>query len=281
MPLVLQRTPRKLTLRERLLVLWVIKQKLLQQKEGKCSAIDTSAMKGMFEGLFFGTYRSLAILRGHSGGVRCLALYGDKLFSGGRDSTIRVWNADTHVTIRLWNADDHEYMIATCEGHSGDVWCLALHGNRLFSGGGLGVPLPGGGDPSICVWNAATLEHLATLRGHNGGVVSLALHGNKLFSGGFGDNTIRVWNADTHELMATLEGHCGTVWCLALYGDKLFSAGGYQDGTIRVWNADTHEHLATFEGHSGPVRCLALYRNKLLSGGGYDRTIYVWNAEEV
>ena len=71
------------------------------------------------------------------------------------------------------------------------------------------------------------------------------------------------------------------MWCLALYGDKLFSAGGYQDGTIRVWNADTHEHLATFEGHSGPVRCLALYRNKLLSGGGYDRTIYVWNAEEV
>ena len=128
MPLVLQRTPRKLTLRERLLVLWVIKQKLIQQKEGKCSAIDTSAMKGMFEDLFFGTNRSLATLRGHSGGVLRLALYGNKLFSAGgsgggyHDSTIRVWNADTH---------EH---LATLEGHSGGVLCLTLYGNKLFSG---------------------------------------------------------------------------------------------------------------------------------------------------
>ena len=39
------------------------------------------------------THKRLATLRGHIGGVECLALYGKKLFYGGYgDGTIRVWD---------------------------------------------------------------------------------------------------------------------------------------------------------------------------------------------
>ena len=162
----------KLTLRERHLVLWVFKQKRLQHDEGKYDALDESAVKGMFERLFFGTYKCLATLEGHTGHVRCLTLYGNKLFSGSWDNTIRVWDADTH---------EH---LATLEGHAGWVSCLTLHGNKLFSAGD---------DRTIRVWNADTHKHLATLKGHTADVGCLTLYGNKLFSGS-GDSTIRVWN---------------------------------------------------------------------------------------
>ena len=56
----------KLTLRERHLLLWVFKKKRLQHDEGKYDALDESAVKGMFERLFFGTYKCLAMMEEHS-----------------------------------------------------------------------------------------------------------------------------------------------------------------------------------------------------------------------
>ena len=123
-------------MKERLLVMWVCKQKQLHpEKEGKYDALDETVLKGMFERLFFGTYKCLAKLEGHTGGVHCLTLYGNKLFSCGGydDGTIRVWDADTH---------EH---LANLEGHTGAVRCLTLYGSKLFSGGDY--------DGTIRVWN--------------------------------------------------------------------------------------------------------------------------------
>ena len=163
----------KLTLRERHLLLWVFKQKRLHHTEkGKYDALDESAVKGMFERLFFGTYKCLARMEGHTHAVECLTLYGNKLFSGSSDNTIRVWDADTHKHL------------ATLEGHTSYVSCLTLCGNKLFSAGY---------DRTIRVWDADTHKHLATLAGHTSWVTCLTLYGNKLFSAS-ADSTIRVWN---------------------------------------------------------------------------------------
>ena len=69
------------------------------------------------------THKHLATLEGHTDWVTCLTLYGNKLFSGSDDRTIRVWDADTHKHL------------ATLEGHTGYVRCLTLYGNKLFSAG--------------------------------------------------------------------------------------------------------------------------------------------------
>jgi F-box/WD-40 domain protein 7 len=79
------------------------------------------------------THKHLATLEEHTDDVKCLTLYGNKLFSSGSaDSTIRVWDADTH---------EH---LATLAGHTGAVRCLTLYGNKLFSGSF---------DKTIRVWN--------------------------------------------------------------------------------------------------------------------------------
>jgi WD40 repeat protein len=79
------------------------------------------------------THKHLATLEGHTNGVSCLTLYGNKLFSTGSfDSTIRVWDADAHR------------QLATLKGHTSWVECLTLYGNKLFSGSM---------DRTIRVWN--------------------------------------------------------------------------------------------------------------------------------
>jgi WD40 repeat protein len=46
---------------------------------------------------------------------------------------------------------------ATLEGHTGEVWCLTLHENELYTGSW---------DNTIRIWNTETHAEIATLRGH-------------------------------------------------------------------------------------------------------------------
>ena len=73
--------------------------------------------------------------------------------------------------------------IANLRGHTSAVKCLAIHENKLYSGGG---------DNTIRIWNTETHEEIATLKGHTNRVICLTLHENKLYSGG-ADKTIRIW----------------------------------------------------------------------------------------
>ena len=67
-------------------------------------------------------YTKIATLRGHTDIVCCLTIHENKLVSGSRDKTIRIWNTETYE------------LIATLRGHTDNVSCLTLHENKLYSG---------------------------------------------------------------------------------------------------------------------------------------------------
>ena len=113
----------------------------------------------------------IATLQGHTAVVRCLTAVGNKLYSGSVDSTIRVWDTDTHQHI------------TTLQGHTNSVTCLTAVGNKLYS-----VSV----DKTIRVWDTDTHKHITTLRGHTKEVACLTMVGGKLYSGSC-DKTIRVW----------------------------------------------------------------------------------------
>ena len=73
---------------------------------------------------------------------------GRRVVSGSNDKTLKVWDVATGKCV------------ATLEGHSSDVYCVAVFpdGRRVVSGSD---------DKTLKVWDLATGECVATLEGHS------------------------------------------------------------------------------------------------------------------
>ena len=84
---------------------------------------DKSFLKEQFKELLGPTPgMHIATLQGHTRGVSCLTVVGNKLYSGSHDKTIGVWETDTHQHI------------TTLRGHTHEVACLTKVGGKLYSG---------------------------------------------------------------------------------------------------------------------------------------------------
>jgi tRNA A-37 threonylcarbamoyl transferase component Bud32/sugar lactone lactonase YvrE len=208
--------------------------------------------------------RKARTLPGHWDMVASLALSGDgkRLYSGGSDGTIKVWDLEAGKEAR------------TLRGHTGGVSSLALSadGRRLCSGSD---------DQTIKVWDLEAGKEARTLPGHWDMVASLALSGDgkRLYSGS-DDQTIKVWDLEAGKETLTLRGQTGPVYTLALSGDgkRLYSGGG--DGTIKVWDLEAGKEARTLPGHWDMVASLALSGDgKRLYSGGREGTIKVWDLQ--
>ncbi|KAH9599238.1 WD40 repeat [Trypanosoma melophagium] len=119
--------------------------------------------------------------------VRSLALFNNRLFSGGDDSRIIVWNT---------TSKESEHVL---EVHSAPVLTLLVFRSQLWSGAA---------DGTVCIWNlndvlsdAPECVHMIT-NPHEGSVTSLKTVGLKVWSVSAGQ--IYVWNPSSFEL----EMHC-------------------------------------------------------------------------
>ncbi|XP_061191803.1 uncharacterized protein LOC133200083 [Saccostrea echinata] len=187
---------------------------------------------------------------GHQGPVWCLTEYGDFLFSGSSDKTIKVW--DTGNNYRC---------IKTMEGHTGIVLALCTWGNKLYSGSQ---------DCRIRVWNIENFEKENSVEAHENPVCTLTSAKNMLFSGSL--KVIKVWDAHTMELKKELTGMNHWVRALVATQNYLYS-GSYQ--TIKIWDLDTLEVVHNLETSEGSVYSLAVTNHHILCGT-YENVIHVW-----
>ncbi|XP_052771409.1 E3 ubiquitin-protein ligase TRAF7-like isoform X2 [Mya arenaria] len=192
---------------------------------------------------------------GHQGPVWCLCLFGDYLFSGSSDKTIKVW--DTGSTYRC---------LKTMEGHSGIVLALCTYGNKLFSGSQ---------DCSIIIWNIEEndFEKVKVIDAHLNPVCTLASAKNMLFSGSL--KVIKVWDVHTHQLKRELTGLNHWVRALVATGNLLYS-GSYQ--TIKIWDIDRLECVRQLETSGGSVYSIAITSHHVLCGT-YENVIHVWETD--
>lgn len=93
------------------------------------------------------------------------------IFVSGCDSIIRGFNVE--------NGEQKEY-----SGHSGWVYCLAVHGKHLFSGGD---------DKSIKVWDIESCKMVDELNAHENGVTCLTFANGDLYTGSY-DHYIFTWD---------------------------------------------------------------------------------------
>ncbi|XP_041473085.1 E3 ubiquitin-protein ligase TRAF7-like [Lytechinus variegatus] len=199
-------------------------------------------------------YKCKGTFVGHQGPVWCLCVYGDLLFSGSSDKTIKAWDTCTNYTCQK-----------TLEGHNGIVLALCTHGNRLYSGSA---------DCTIMVWNIDALELEKTIPAHENPVCTLVAANNMLFSGSL--KVIKVWDLHTHQLKRELTGLNHWVRALVANGNYLYS-GSYQ--TIKVWDLNTLEIVHSLQTSGGSVYSIAITNHHIIAGT-YENCIHVWDKNE-
>lgn len=231
----------------------------------------------------------------NSKGVYCLQYDNDKIISGLRDNTIKIWDKKKAECTR------------TLSGHTGSVLCLQYDQNIIVSGSS---------DTTVRVWDIKTGDNVQTLHNHKEAVLHLRfmdglmvtcskdrqiivwdMHSpndiqikrtlvghraavnvvdfdSRYIVSASGDRTIKVWHTSTCEFVRTLTGHKRGIACLQYRGNLVVS--GSSDFTIRLWDIEGGECLRILEGHDELVRCIRFDNHRIVSGA-YDGKIKIWD----
>lgn len=236
-----------------------------------------------------------------SKGVYCLQYDDDKIVSGLRDNTIKIWDRKTLECKR------------TLTGHTGSVLCLQYNENVIITGSSdstvrvwdpekgeqintlmhhseavlhlryyNGVMVTCSKDRTIVVWEMTKPYGLAEIKfqkvlvGHRA-AVNVVDFDEKYIVSASGDRTIKVWTADTGEFVRTLQGHRRGIACLQ-YRENIVVSGS-SDNTIRIWDIEHGTSLRTLEGHDELVRCIR-FDDKRIVSGAYDGKIKIWDLKK-
>ncbi|XP_065828313.1 beta-TrCP-like [Oscarella lobularis] len=197
------------------------------------------------------------ILKGHTGSVLCLQYDEKFIVSGSSDSTVRVWDIESGEMLNK--------IIHHCEA----VLHLRFQNNMMVTCSK---------DRTIAVWDMRSPADITLRRvlvGHRA-AVNVVDFDDKYVVSASGDRTIKVWKTDTSEFVRTLHGHRRGIACLQ-YRDNLVVSGS-SDNTIRLWDITCGACLRTLEGHEELVRCIRFDSKRIVSGA-YDGTIKVWDLQ--
>ncbi|KAI0224247.1 hypothetical protein LSAT2_024735 [Lamellibrachia satsuma] len=133
---------------------------------------------------FAGVVPGIKRVRKFEGGVRCLLVDKETLYSGSWDMTVMVWDV-VHFLRKF---------ILT--GHLDSISCLKMNSDFLLSGSH---------DTTIRAWCRRSLQCMRVVSGHTSSVTCLSFDGTLVTSSG-SDRTIRVTNLQTEECMAIITG---------------------------------------------------------------------------
>ena len=120
----------------------------------------------------------------NSKGVYCLQYDDDKIVSGLRDNTIKLWDRKTLECRK------------TLTGHTGSVLCLQYNEHVIITGSS---------DSTVRVWNVHTGEEMNTLVHHSEAVLHLRYYKGIMVTCSK-DRTIAVW--DMEEPFGLAGKHC-------------------------------------------------------------------------
>ncbi|KAJ1891302.1 hypothetical protein LPJ81_005766, partial [Coemansia sp. IMI 209127] len=194
------------------------------------------------------------VVTGHADSVYCVQCDHDKIVTGSRDRTIRVWDSRSFDCIR------------TLTGHDASVLCLKFDDSAIVTGSS---------DATVIVWDWETGTPSLRLVSHSAGVLDVAFDAEHIVSCSK-DCTIKVWQRSSGKLIRTMVGHRGPVNAVQLRGSRIVSASG--DSLIKMWDINTGELLRTFTGHTRGLACVQ-FDGKTIVSGSSDQLIKVWDAD--
>lgn len=243
-------------------------------------------------------------LKGHSDAISALCIWDDKLYSGGKDKTIRVTDGKIWISrclrdpsLRILSYLQQEWSVKnlsalrTFNGHTRRIRTLVAGPYYLFSGGW---------DETIRIWSLETGECLHILTCAETNALYFEPATLRLFSGGGDGRGIyeyvicnyyyrigRIvqlqhglcrWDVTTGALTSEMEPRDrqigGTVVCMTGDGVRLFV--GMSDGAIALYDLDTGSSMGFFDGHAAEVTDIALLDERCYSSGN-DKRVLEWD----
>eukprot|EP01080_Neovahlkampfia_damariscottae_P012219 gene12219-5805_t len=238
------------------------------------------------------------ILSGHQLAVfSIISLDDGKLLSASKDGTMKLWDilsgrcctvvtesssiltllkfgsyiaSGSHPFIKIYRISDlssykpHKNAIATLNGHSNSVYCLANSEKFLVSGSK---------DFSIIIWDISSFAFMKRFFGHTSTVCDVTIKNETLISSSL-DSTIRVWDTRSGDCLKVLNQHNGCIHSI-IHHDKFFISAG-RDSRIIGWDLNKFGILFNFEDQNAVIDVMMM-ENGCLIGGSVDGNISISN----
>jgi len=204
------------------------------------------------------------LLPAHRDRILAVAFAADgRLASGGKDRTVRLWNATTG---RLTQA---------LTGHDQEVCAVALSSDKALLASGAT-------DGTVKLWRLSTGDLIHTLTGHaqqRAYDVSFNQDGRRLAAVAQ-DGRIIVWDVAGGQQLRVLGGLTNRVNCVTFSPDgrRLASAG--TDATVTLWDTTGWKEVLSFRGHTSDVTALVFSPDgrHLASAANDNRGVLLWEA---
>ncbi|WEW55236.1 hypothetical protein PRK78_000665 [Emydomyces testavorans] len=246
-------------------------------------------------------------LHGHKDSVYCVQFDENKIITGSRDRTIRVWDAhypwpclkvigaphdrtdSAHIGPLAINPQPDSPgsapFISICppakpaselmhqnpdsqDYHRASILCLQFDEEIMVTGSS---------DFTCIVWDLKDdYRPIRRLEGHRAGVLDVCFDSRYIVSCSK-DTTICVWDRHTGELVMKLLGHRGPVNAVQLRGDLVVSASG--DGIAKLWNIASGLCIKEFASRDRGLACVEFSEDaRTILAGGNDQVIYQFDA---
>ncbi|HEX6719582.1 MAG TPA: caspase family protein [Pyrinomonadaceae bacterium] len=199
------------------------------------------------------------VLTGHTDEITSLVfLAGGKLVSGGRDTTIRLWDVKTGETI------------ASLDNIGAEVNALAVSADSS-------ILAAANADNTIRLWQLPNPAPIKTLTGHTAEVWTVAFSpDNKLLASGSSDHNVMLWDLKSDSKPRQLAGSSETVTGVTFDPEGKWLMAGSDEGSILLWNTSTGALRGTIVSMPGTDDWLVTTPDGLFDGSPESWSLMLW-----
>lgn len=232
-------------------------------------------------------------LQGHVDSVYCVKFDAEKIVTGSRDRTLKIWDVSTGKLLKTLGCTASLDNISLSSSlslssisstsssstsslldnaklvHTGSVLCVTMDESVMISGSS---------DCSCIIWELPKCKPVKKVFRHVLGVLDIDMNKKYVVSCSK-DSTISVWARDSeYSLKHRFTGHRGPINAIQMRGDFIVSAGG--DALVKLWSIQENKCIRTFKGHSRGLACVQMSLcQKYIVSGGNDNTIRIWKSD--